>query len=327
MITYIHHYLIKQLQAFQNINPNIRRNSILVSISTGQDSICLIRIIEEINKILNYKLKIQYIYIDHQWKNNSQKQIKHIINYLMCYKNHLYIYQIKTICDNETNARNQRYSTILNHAIQKEYDIIITGHNLTDKIETFIQNLFKGTTIDGATSLINCKYTNNNLILWRPLLDISRTEINWFCRHFQLPIWSDQTNYQYDISRNRIRYELLPYLNNYFSINIEKRLNSFLRISNIQNDYIKQITLKLYLNIRHQYMIAINYQTLKKQHIAIKQKIIQLFCYYHFNQILDKNLLYQILYVLKLNHKIQINYIFTWNEKKIYITKKWIYIH
>ena len=326
MITYIHQYLIKQLKSFKKIDNNIKANSILVSISSGQDSICLIRIIEEIKQILGYELKVQYIYIDHQWKDNSQKQIQHIINYLNCYKNHLYIYQIKTICNNETDARNQRYSTILHHAIKKKCNIIITGHNLTDKIETFIQNLFKGTTIDGATNLINCKYTSNHLILWRPLLNISRTEINWFCRNFHLPIWSDQTNYQYKISRNRIRYELMPYLNNYFSINIEKRIDSFLRISNTDNEYIKQITLKLYLYTRHQYLIAINCQLLRIQHFAIKQRIIQLFCYYHFNQILDKKILYNIINLLGLKYKPNIAKIFIWNEKRICITNKWIYI-
>nr|QCI06690.1 tRNA Ile-lysidine synthetase [Gayliella sp.] len=327
MITYIHQYLIKQLQLFKKTNTNLRIHSILVSISSGQDSICLIRIIEEIKQILNYELKIQYIYIDHQWKDNSQKQVEHIINYLNCYKNHLYIYQIKTICNNETDARNQRYNIILNHAVQKKHNIIITGHNLTDKIETFIQNLLKGTTIDGATNLITCKYTSNDLILWRPLLNISRTEINWFCRNFQLPIWSDQTNYQYKISRNRIRYELIPYLNNYFSINIEKRINSFLKISNTDNDYIKQTTLKLYLYAHHQNLIAINYQVVQIQHFAIKQRMIQLFCYHHFNQILNKNLLYKILHVLSLHYKKNITRIFIWDEKRICITNKWIYIH
>nr|ALN11957.1 hypothetical protein 327 [Campylaephora sungminbooi] len=327
MNIYLYKRIIDKLKKIIIINKKYKKNFILVSISAGQDSIYLIKLLETIKTNFLGILKLEYIYIDHQWKKNSKSQIKHIINYLKCFNSSLYIYQIKKKCYSETQARANRYQILFNHAKINNNIIIITGHNLTDKIETFLQNLFKGTTIDGATSLSEYRKSINDFILFRPLINNSRNEIYWLCKTLYLPIWSDQTNYYYYITRNRLRYELLPYLKNYFSANIEKHLNSFLRISNIENEYLKQNTIKIYLITRHNEMIAINYTIIKLQHIAIQKRIFQLFSLYHFNQLFNKELIEKILFHLNSTPLNQSLYI-QWNKNKyICIQEKWLYIH
>ena len=327
MHLYIYKNLVDKLNKIIIMNKQHKIQYILVSISAGQDSICLIKLLETIKKNFLNILQLQYIYIDHQWKKNSKSQINHIINYLKCSNSSLYIYEIKKECSSETQARIHRYQILFNHAQKNNNNILMTGHNLTDKIETFLQNLFKGTTIDGATSLSEYRKNISNFILFRPLINHSRNEIYWLCKHLYLPIWSDQTNYYYYINRNRLRYELFPYLKNYFSTHIEKNLNSFLHISNIENEYLKQNTIKIYLLISHHKMIAINYKIIKSQHIAIQQRIFQLFSVHHFNQIFTKELIEQIVFTLNLNcldRSIKIQ----WNKNKyICIQEKWLYIH
>lgn len=318
------------LQKLKNITKFTKKNKkliILAAISAGQDSICLINILENFKSNTNNLIKLEYIYIDHQWKNSSKTQVKHIINYLQYYQSKIYIYQIKKYCYSETQARLMRYQIIFSHASKYNNDIIITGHNLTDKIETFLQNLFKGTSIDGATSLSEYRTNINDFTLYRPLLDVSRNEIQWICRHLYLPIWSDQTNYYYYINRNRIRHELLPYLKNYFSINIEKHLKSFLHISHIDNEYLKQNTIKIYLYIRHNNLLAINRHNLMKQHISIQKRILQLFSFHHFNEVFHKDLIEML--IINLIHANQYKCIkLKWNTNKtICIQKDWIYIH
>nr|YP_009297025.1 tRNA(Ile)-lysidine synthase [Ceramium japonicum]AOM66368.1 tRNA(Ile)-lysidine synthase [Ceramium japonicum] len=318
------------LQEFQNLTTDLTKTDkqlVLISVSAGQDSIYLIQLLEYIQTNFKSTLELQYIYIDHQWKKNSKSQIQHIINYIKCYKSKLYIYQIKQQAHSETQARINRYQIIFNHAKTHHNNIIITGHNLTDKIETFLQNLLKGTSIDGATSLSKYRKNINNIILFRPLLNTSRNEIQWLCRHFYLPIWSDQTNYYYNITRNRIRNELLPYLKNYFTNSVEKQFNSFLKISDIDNEYLKQNTIKFYLLIRHYKLIAINYKAMKRQHSAIQHRILQLFSFHHFNKLFNKELVEKI--ILRLKYVNEYQYLeIKWNIKKtICIHKQWLYIN
>ena len=107
-------------------------------------------------------------------------------------------------------------------------------------------NLIRGTSTHGATSLIKHQKTFMNIHFLRPLIQINRHYIYFICKKLCLPIWSDSSNLNLNIYRNRIRYELIPYLKNFFNIQIEKNIEKFLNICYEDNEYIKQNVLKLY---------------------------------------------------------------------------------
>lgn len=258
---------------------------ILVAISGGQDSLYLIKIINQYKSYNN--ITIEYIYIDHQWKEYNKKNIIHLINYLTINKSQLSIYQIPYASLKENTARHYRYNILINHAIKNNYKCIITAHTKTDQIETFLMNLMKGTSIDGITSLMIHRIVYNNIHLLKPLINIKRLNINFFCRKSYLPIWSDSTNYNSYINRNRIRHELIPYLNTYMNFNLENNISKFIYIADRDNEYIKQNTLKLYINIKNHHYIAINYKVLQYQHYCLKSRILQLFFLYNFNILIN----------------------------------------
>nr|QCI06990.1 tRNA Ile-lysidine synthetase [Haraldiophyllum bonnemaisonii] len=312
------------LNTINNILKIDKLKSILIAISGGQDSIYLIKLIEVLMTFSRFnKNKIEYIYIDHQWKIDSEKQIEHLINYLKIFKITINIYQIKNIILSENISRINRYHTIINHAKKFKYNIIITAHSNTDKLETFFINLIRGTSIEGASSLTFHRKLNNKLHIIRPLIHYNRIYINWYCRKFFLPIWSDNSNNNYLIQRNRIRYELIPYLKKYFHPNIEKNLRFFLRNSFYDNEYIKKNIINLYINLCHKKYIALNYLSLKNQTLNIQIRILQLFFYHNFCLLLEPN------YIIKLIKFINIKYsnkIIDWRYFQIKKESKWIYI-
>lgn len=166
-----------------------------------------------------------------------------------------------------------------------------------------------------------CSQLNEKLYIFRPLIKASRLETACFCRNFSLPIWSDISNYNYSTYRNRIRYELIPYLCQFFGIQTIDNLSSFLSITHLENEYIKQNTLKLYLITRHNKYIALNYMIIKKQHNTIQIRILYIFFYHNFNIVLNKEIMYKILYYFNNNtnyieiikyHKIKVNLHFNW---------------
>ena len=206
-----------------------------------------------------------------------------------------------------------------------KYDTIITAHTNTDKLETFFIQLFRGSSLEGITSLDKLQKITEKISILRPLLMLSREETYYFCRIYSLPIWSDASNYNYQTYRNRIRYELIPYINKYFGKQTIKHINSFLSSAHNENEYIKQNALKLYLIARHQKYVALNYQIIAKQHSSIQKRTIYIFFYHNFNKILDKIILHQLMY--QLNIKITIKRNFSWNKVKINLQYNWIYIN
>lgn len=302
-----------------------KKDSILIAVSGGQDSLCLTKLIQDISIQDKTILKIDYIYIDHQWRKDSKKHIQHLINFIRTTKYSISIYEIYKHTKSELEARKLRYQILLHHAITYNFNIIMTGHTETDKIENFFQQLIRGTSIDGATSLNLSRKLSNQIELWRPLINYNRNEIYWFCRKFYLPIWLDSTNYQYVTKRNRVRYELIPYLNQYFHINISKNINNFLQITNIDNEYLKQNAIKLYLISIHPISIALNYKFIEKQHKALKHRVIQLFFYHHFNISLNTYIIQKIISILSYKnskcHQIH------WQNLLINIYNNWIYIN
>ena len=318
-LNYLEHKFYININNLEKIH---RINSVLIAISGGQDSLCLIKLTQKLKKHYKPLLKINYIYIDHQWKVDSKQQTKHIIN-LIKNTGNISIYQIKNITKSENQARQLRYQILIKHALRHKHSVIMTAHTETDKIETFWQQIIRGTSINGATSLTHNRRLNKKIYLWRPLLNFKRTEITWFCRKFCLPIWSDITNHLFSINRNRLRHEFIPYLNKYFSNQTEQKIHSFLQISALENEYIKQNAIKLYLLSHHKYNIALNYKLLKQQHKAIQARTLQIFFYHHFNKYLNQENLQNLINIIQ-NASIEIQ-IITCNNIIIKIENNWLY--
>lgn len=313
---------------FQNIiNKLIKKykiNSLLIAISGGQDSIFLMKLLDLCNKNKAFIKKIEYIYIDHQWKKESEKQIEFLINYLTPNKQ-ISIYQIKKTTISENKSRIYRYHTIINHAIIYNYEAIITAHTKTDKLETFLHNLSRGTSLEGATSLNIRRKINKKLHIFRPLIDQDRHKVIFFCRQNFLPIWSDITNYNYNITRNRIRNEIIPYLTKYINQKFEKNLTKFIANCYHDNEFIKQEVIKKYIEIKHHKYIALNYNLIKDEHIAIKTRILQLFMYHNSYICVNQYMVKKLITYIDLNKKNTKNE-FLWKHLKFNTQTKWIYI-
>nr|WOA02497.1 tRNA-Ile-lysidine synthase [Gloiopeltis furcata] len=324
MHTYLHYKFYMSLESYVN---NKHLTSILVAISGGQDSLCLIKLIEDYqDKFRTYEsFNIEYIYIDHQWRKDSRQQIQHIINFANCRERKISVYEIQSLVKSEIGARNLRYQTIIQHALANRHQLILTAHTATDRVETFFQQIIRGTSLDGVTGLHIERQINSNLRLVRPLLDFDRTEINWFCRHFYLPTWSDVTNYEYKVQRNRLRYEFIPYLRSYFTKSIEQKISSFLKISSLENEYIKQNSIKLYLDNIHNVSIAINYKKVRTQHLCLQTRVLQVFFYHNFNKTLSCCFVYTLILKLKTLNPNKSN--ITWQNFNFQMYKSWLYIY
>ncbi len=294
---------------------------ILVAISGGQDSLCLLKLLTDCIDIK--KNKIHTIYIDHQWKNDSKKHSQHIINMMKSIRAPAAIYQIKQLALSENEARKIRYRILIQHALRKKCSKIIMGHNSNDQIETVISNLVRGTGLDGITNFSIHKKIKDQLSIIRPLINFTKAEITWISRLFYLPVWSDETNYNLNLKRSRIRYELLPYLQNFFNPNIQQVFTNFIHLCYEDNEYIKENTIKLYMKTRHKIYAGLNLQELDKQHKTLQKRVLKLYFYYHFYKQINTKTAY---WILSLNNKHK-QQVFHFDGLNLQNWHGWLYIN
>nr|YP_010733695.1 hypothetical protein RF62 [Gayralia brasiliensis]YP_010733769.1 hypothetical protein RF62 [Monostroma nitidum]WEG92966.1 hypothetical protein RF62 [Gayralia brasiliensis]WEG93040.1 hypothetical protein RF62 [Monostroma nitidum] len=130
----------------------IRHKKILIAFSGGQDSSCLLIIFYILSKKWEFKLAV--VYCHHCWEGSSQTRLAVFENLKML---NIPFYFIEAPNSQpmkpEEKARNWRYSCFYTILKKEKYDLLLTGHTLSDKVETVLFHLIRGTGIKGVFSL------------------------------------------------------------------------------------------------------------------------------------------------------------------------------
>lgn len=111
----------------------------------------------------------------------------------------------------ETAARDVRYGFF--SKLMKEHDIPIlcVAHNADDNLETIIFNIARGSGLSGVCGIPQTRDCDGGVIV-RPILEMSKDDINKYCSENNIEYVTDSTNTDTDYSRNRIRALIIPEL-------------------------------------------------------------------------------------------------------------------
>ncbi len=119
----------------------------------------------------------------------------------------------------EEAARHARYHFLAEVAAQEGAPLVMTAHHADDQAETVLLHLIRGSGLAGLRGMLPAAPLPTaaapDVTLLRPLLDISRAEIEAYCAAHQLHPVQDPSNADTTFLRNRIRHELLPLLAHY----------------------------------------------------------------------------------------------------------------
>ncbi|MEG4533656.1 tRNA lysidine(34) synthetase TilS [Microcoleus sp. D2_18a_D3] len=257
------HAQVHRTLLYRQILPSNQR--LLVAVSGGQDSLCLIKLLLDLQPKWGWNLAI--VHCDHRWRSDSQASANHVEQLATNWGISYYLETASEISKTEAAARQWRYQALTDIAIAHNYPYIVTGHTASDRAETLLYNLIRGSGADGLSALTwtrpvadfrlpildfrlgNSGENSNSQIpadlrlenqdensqshiqnlkskiyLVRPLLEITRSQTGQFCQEQKLPIWEDSTNQDLQYSRNRIRSELLPYLETHFNPKAQQAL-------------------------------------------------------------------------------------------------------
>lgn len=204
---------------------NIRQTrSLGIAVSGGQDSISLLFNIFFLKS--NYRISL--IHCNHLWQENSTEKASKLEMLAKQLKVPYFEATTSKKIQNEEQARLWRYKVISQIGTFHNYHHIFTGHTASDAIETKIRQLFLK-----ATRLKNNQKTplrkRKILIILSPLKFKSRLETKNFCQKFKLPLQLDQTNNHFNLERNRIRREFLPYIRYFLNRRIDENLYQIIK--------------------------------------------------------------------------------------------------
>jgi len=282
----MHKTILRTIQANNMLQKN---DSIVMALSGGADSVALLHALITLQSHLKIS-KIFAAHINHGLRDSAIDDQNFVINLCKTMQIPLKIYSadIRTLAKEEhltieEAGRKQRY-IFLNEAC-KYFDAakIVTGHHQNDNAETVLLNLARGA---GLRGLCGISYVNGNVI--RPLLNVSRKEIEVYITKHHLQYVSDLSNFTHDYARDRIRHSVLPALEKATQPQVVQTIAKNAALLRADEDFLEVTSQRAFVECTCHYspeqvpltgnspnIISINAQTLSTLHQAISSRVLR----------------------------------------------------
>jgi tRNA(Ile)-lysidine synthase len=247
---------------------------LLLAVSGGQDSLCLLKLLVDLQPKWQWQLAIAHC--DHQWSSDVGIA-EHVERVAGQFSLPFYLKKGEAIRETEAAAREWRYQMLVEIAQEKKFSAIATGHTQSDRAETLLYNLIRGAGADGLGALSWQRALTSEIALVRPLLEISRQETGDFCQQFQLSVWSDAVNQNLKYARNRLRESFIPYLKDNFNPQVEKALATTAELLRADVDYLESTARELLQQIGTREPLGLNRRSLQNLPLALQRRILRQF--------------------------------------------------
>ena len=258
-------YLLKDLKLNNN-------DVIVIGCSGGPDSMALLNILEIIRKDLTIKLVCAHI--NHNVRQRSKKEEKFIEDYCKTKDITFESMVIENYGDDNfhNEARTIRYKFFEDIVKKYQANYLMTAHHGDDLMETILMRIVRGSTLNGYSGF---KLDNDmgSYRLVRPLIFVSKEEIEEFNKKEKIPYIIDSSNEKDKYTRNRYRKYILPFLKGESPKVHEKFLKYSLMLDEY-NDYIEsQVRKELSLVFNDGILDIDKYESLDK---VLKNKMLYL---------------------------------------------------
>lgn len=188
---------------------------VVVAVSGGPDSVCLLNILFQLRKPLNASLITAHL--DHGLRPKEDEKETEFVADLARRLNLALAYgKINNLSEAhgtsiEEKAREKRYQFLTKVLDEHHAQKVALGHNMNDQAETVLMHILRGT---GPTGLSGIPPVRENRFI-RPLINITSDEIHTYLKQKDIPFMVDSSNLEKKYLRNKIRLELIPLLLKY----------------------------------------------------------------------------------------------------------------
>jgi tRNA(Ile)-lysidine synthetase-like protein len=248
-------------------------DSLLLAISGGIDSMVLLHMINELKEKLCLNLYIAHV--DHQKRVSSIDDRDFVMKTaedmnIPCF--------VETLNDDiEGNfhdyAHNLRYEFFYSLAKKHNINKIVLAHNANDNAETVLMRLARGSSFEGYRGILEKLYYRDILII-RPLLNVSRNDINVYQQVNLVAYKEDPTNDMDGYTRNRFRHHILPLLEKENPKYLEK-ISQFSLYQQWGYEIVDDISEKLLEKVEFGKSVSISIDMIKTQRKIIQIEVIK----------------------------------------------------
>ena len=240
----------KILETIKKYNLIENGDSIVIGVSGGPDSICLLYVLNELKNELNFKIYVAHI--NHMIREEADSETEYVKEFcknlgIECYIKRIDVIKVANNLKRgtEETGRQIRYE-FFNEVLEKTAsNKIATAHNNNDKVETILMNILRGSGIAGLKGIEAIR--DEKFI--RPLIETTREEIEEYCEVNKLNPKIDRSNNENIYTRNKVRNVVIPYIKEEFNPNILKTINRLSEVATEENEYLNNVTAETFNKI------------------------------------------------------------------------------
>lgn len=261
---------------------------IVLGVSGGADSVCLLHILNEIYK--EFRAELVVVHVNHGIRGRDAQLDEEFVSGL-CERLGLeyqgYHYDVKSYAkkkglSEEEAGRQLRYQAFLEVCQRYGCNKIAIAHNKNDNAETFLFHLFRGTRIKGLTGINSCRElqieeaSSEKVMVIRPLLQVSREDIENYLDQNGMSYRTDLTNLSEDYSRNKIRNRILSYAVKEINKNVIGHITSAAESLAEIESFLDRIILEKYALLvkKEELIYHFSIKELKKEDMVIQKGVI-----------------------------------------------------
>lgn len=222
-----------------------KEDKIAIALSGGVDSIVLFHLLVTEYKD-SYK-ELVVFHINHGLREESYEEAEFVEKFVKdfdvkFYKEELNMSDIErdSHTSEEMLARELRYQAFNKMAKLEGVTKLLTAHHKNDQVENILMRLLTGRSIDHSLAICE-EIEMAGLTIYRPLLNSLKAELEEYAKEKNLHYYVDATNFDTDYTRNNIRHNIVPLLNDINSGSFDNLINFANYYQNINNNLKKAI--------------------------------------------------------------------------------------
>lgn len=268
--------LQKKMKELHMVSPG---EKVLVGVSGGADSVCLLSALSEIRKEMNFAVEV--VHVEHGIRGEESLRDARYVEDLC--KSLQVPYQVHSVdvpafaaeegLGLEEAARKLRYQVFESIATETGAKVAL-AHHMEDNAETILFQMVRGSSLSGLCGMQPVREDEKGICYIRPLLFFHREEIEEYLKSRDLQWCVDSTNVELEYSRNFLRAKVIPDLTQVNAQAVEHMNQAAAHLSEMK-DYLDLETEKLWSQVaRVEDKIVLDIDMLSQQHVVMQRQIV-----------------------------------------------------
>ena len=275
-------------------------DQIVIGLSGGPDSVCLFHVLLKMAEEM--KLTIHPVHINHRFRPGAAEADQAYVEALS--QRYGLTARVFTVDCNalaeelgmtsEEAGRKARYDAFLQVAKEIGGSVkIAVAHNANDQAETVLFRILRGTGMDGIAGMSYEREERSGAAdagertfrIIRPLLDTWREDVEEYCAEMKLDPVIDHTNNEELYARNKIRLDLIPYIEQKYNSNFQEGLVRMAKIAAADKDFFWTETVQAYERLKaptaetedstgDAFAVALDWRGLAECHEALRHRVV-----------------------------------------------------